>query len=311
MKHHNGFVLLMVLSTLFILGFVMLENARYVTDAIRWQAQLQIKRVYLDWQLESAIHCTALHLTSLQLSESAECLIEQNLQITIEQQPQVNQIKLQVQADTASHWSSTAIANNGSYKSIATSTIMQLGKQENNAAIISNQPLPSAVLGSSITIVPSALMTFYDYADSEQLRLRWGSELLLSEASMCGSELLAQVQQSYTDIVITGSCSISDYYWDQLAVASQSTALNLLFVGPDIELSGSNTLYGIVAVWQKQGTLTIGGNLRIEGGLLLQTPTMMEVKQGGVSVMENSQYLMASRFKFAKRSWLQGSWRDF
>ncbi|OBT16922.1 hypothetical protein A9264_10025 [Vibrio sp. UCD-FRSSP16_10] len=295
----------MVLSALFVLGFVALENSRYLTDSLRWQAHTHVKRSYLDWELESAINCTAVHLSYVQYASQAsssqnilppdECITDGNIGISIEKQDEVNQFKIASQADNT-----------------ATSAIVRLGNMKQDAAVISNLAITTSLLASSEFVEPSALLTFYGHTSVEQLQSRWGEELNITAAAQCGYEILARIQQSETILLVIGDCSINQSQWNQIALASQDKPLYLLFMGELLQLSGTGTLHGVLALWQTdEGKLIIDGDPHIQGGLILQLSAPIESLSGEISVIEDSELLLESRFRFSQRSWVRGSWRDF
>ncbi|MFS1985167.1 hypothetical protein BCU00_015255 [Vibrio breoganii] len=95
MHHSRGYVLFLVLVLLFVMGFIALDNSRYLTDSMKWQALLHHKRLNLDWQLESAINCLAIHTTSLHTLPTAQCAQDGNTNLSLEAQEMKNQFKLQ------------------------------------------------------------------------------------------------------------------------------------------------------------------------------------------------------------------------
>ncbi|GEM78727.1 hypothetical protein VSU01S_09720 [Vibrio superstes NBRC 103154] len=297
MHHSRGYALFVVLVILFVMGFIALDNSRYLTDSIKWQAHLHHKRLDLDWQLESAINCLAIHTVSLHTLPTAQCVQDDNTNLLVEAQETKNQFKLQ--------------ADQGS---IASSALMKLGEMEHDVAIASNHALPQGVFGSSILVEPSVVSHFFGYTDLNFLKPRWGEEIEVTTKQACGDYLLLKSANGGRSFVISGHCSISAYHWDQLTVLSSNEPFSLLFVDGDLAFSGSQTLQGIITIWHSEEEsyeVSIVANPKIEGGLLLKLSAPILLEQGGLEVVENEAHLMASRFRFAKREWLKGSWRDF
>ncbi|MEZ9920042.1 hypothetical protein AB4342_07775 [Vibrio breoganii] len=297
MHHSRGYALFMVLVILFVMGFIALDNSRYLTDSMKWQAHLHHKRLNLDWQLESAINCLAIHTISLHTLPAAQCVQDGNTNLSVVAQETKNQFKLQ--------------ADQGS---IASSAVMTLGEMEHDVAIASNEALPQGVLGSSIFVGPSVVANFFGYAELNLLKPRWGEEIEVMSKQACGDDLLLKSASGARSFVINGHCSISTYHWDQLTVLSSAEPFFLLFVGGDLALSGTQTLQGVIVVWHSEEEsfdVNIVANPKIEGGLLLDLSAPILFEQGSLEVVENEAHLMASRFRFAKREWLKGSWRDF
>ncbi|CAM4101790.1 hypothetical protein [Vibrio neonatus] len=298
MHSNKGYVLLTVLSLLFVLGFLALDNARYLANALSGQSYMYQRRASLDWELESMLNCQAMHLSVIQHLPSNECDNEAEVQVVIEPQQAANQYKIEAHKE-----------------SIATSAVIQFGDMEQDYAVISNLALDSAFTATSSLVEPSALLSFYAYDDIASLQQRWGSTLQVTSKQTCGSELLTYLTQTAsTDIVIEGSCAINLMQWQQIMARSQQTPLNLLFVGDSIELMVSGTLRGILAIWQQTEStqaVVMQGTLSIDGGLQLHLAEPMDTSQAELLVLENTHSLQEARVKFAKRSWLQGSWRDF
>ncbi|GEA49300.1 hypothetical protein VIN01S_01040 [Vibrio inusitatus NBRC 102082] len=297
MHHSRGYTLFIVLSVLFVMGFFALDNSRYLTDSIKWQAHLHHKRLNLDWQLESVINCLAIHTVSLQALPTAQCVKDDSTHLSVVAFETKNQFKLQADQGT-----------------LASSAVMQLGKMQYDVAIASNRVLPEGVWGSSVLVEPSVISNFFGEDDIGVLKLRWGKEIEVTLKQACGDEILLHSANGARSLIINGDCSISPYHWDQLTVLSTTDPFFLLFVGGDLGFSGSQWLQGVIAIWHSEEEyheVNIAGNLRIEGGLLIDTSTSILLEQGSLDVVENEGHLMMSRFKFAKREWLNGSWRDF
>ncbi|MEZ9590111.1 hypothetical protein AB4302_03965 [Vibrio breoganii] len=297
MHHSRGYALFMVLVTLFVMGFIALDNSRYLTDSMKWQTHLHHKRLNLDWQLESAINCLAIYTISLHTLPTAQCAQDGNTNLSVEAQETKNQFKLQ--------------ADQGS---IASSAVMTLGEMEYDVAIASNQALPLGVLGSSIFVGPSVVSYFFGYTDLNPLKPRWGEEIEVTSKQACGDDLLLKSANGARSFVISGHCSISTYHWDQLSALSSSEPFFLLFVGGDLAFSGTQTLQGVIVIRHSEEEsfdVSIVENPKIEGGLLLKLSAPLLLEQGVLEVVENEAHLMTSRFRFAKREWLKGSWRDF
>ncbi|WP_172972774.1 hypothetical protein [Vibrio sp. B1Z05] len=298
MHSNKGYVLLTVLSLLFVLGFLALDNARYLANALSGQSYMYQRRASLDWELESMLNCQAMHLSVIQNLPNNECDNDAEVQVVIEPQQAANQYKIEAHKE-----------------SIATSAVIQFGDMDQDYAVISNFALDSAFTATSSLVEPSALLSFYAYNDIALLQPRWGSTLEVTSKQTCGSELLTYLTQTAsTDIVIEGSCAINLMQWQQVVARSQQAPLNLLFVGDSIELMVSGTLRGILAIWQQTEstqTVVMQGTLSIDGGLQLHLAEPMDTSQAELLVLENTYSLQEARVKFAKRSWLQGSWRDF
>ncbi|GAD78395.1 hypothetical protein [Vibrio ezurae] len=297
MNSNKGYVLLMVLTLLFVLGFLALDNARYLANAISSQSYMYQKRARLDWQLESMLNCVAVYLSSMQPPSTDDCPKAPEIQVLIEPLSQRNQFQIQV-----------------SKNSVATSAVMQLGEREQDYAMISNIAVSHSYSTTSSLVDPAGLLSFYGYDSIESLQHRWGSVLEVASKPTCGDELLARLQQSQRDVVIKGSCAVSAQQWQQMTNISQLTPVNLLFIGSSFDLSVSSTLQGVLAIWQTESVdmqVNITGSLSIDGGLHLHLLQVIEASEPGWVIRENTQRLQEARFKFAKRSWRVGSWRDF
>lgn len=287
----------MVLGVLFVLGFIALDNSRYLTDSIKWQAHLHHKRLNLDWRLESTINCLAIHTASSHTLPTAQCAKDGDTNIAVEALESKNHFKLK--------------ADQGS---IASSAVMQLGEMEHDVAIASNRALPEGVLGSSVLIEPSVISSFFGYDDIGSLKQRWGKETVITSKQSCGDQLIQQSVSGVRSLTINGHCFISSYHWDQLAVLSTIEPFFLLFIGGDLSFSGNQTLQGIIAIWHPEEEyyqVSITGSPKIDGGLLIELSAPVLLEQAGLEVVGNEAHLVASRFRFAKRDWLKGSWRDF
>ncbi|GAB7218274.1 hypothetical protein [Vibrio comitans] len=297
MYHNRGYALFMVLSVLFVMGFLALDNSRYLTDSIKWQAHLHHKRLELDWHLESILNCLAIHTVSSQTLPTAQCEKEGTTNLAMEAFESKNQFKLQADQGT-----------------IASSAVMQLGEMEHDVAIASNRDLAEGVWGSPVVVEPWVISRFFGYDDIGLFKQRWEKEIEVASRQTCGDELLQQGANGARSLIINGHCSIDSYHWDQLTVLSTTEPFFLLFIGGDLDVSGNQILQGVIVIWhsdEEYYEFNITGNPKIEGGLLINLSAPILLEQGGLEVVVNETYLRASRFRFAKRDWLKGSWRDF